>query len=206
MPKDGYTAMFRRMLDHPNIEVWLDIDYREVLRIARARRTIYTGSIDAYFDYRFGKLPYRCLEFRHETVDKEFEQPVAVVDSPNEHEYTRITEFKHLTGQTHPRTSIVYEYPRADGDEYYPIPRPENARLYKKYQELATSTRNVYFVGRLATYRYYNMDQVVAQALTLYGKLTGLVGLAAAARHRWPQCQSLGAPAITGGIATLESA
>ena len=142
------------MLDHPNIEVWLDIDYREVLRIVRARRTIYTGSIDAYFDYRFGKLPYRCLEFRHETVDKEFEQPVAVVNYPNEHEYTRITEFKHLTGQTHPRTSIVYEYPRADGDEVLPdSPGPKTRSTLQEVSGTSRqATRNVYFVGRLATY------------------------------------------------------
>jgi UDP-galactopyranose mutase len=147
------------------------------------REMIFTGPVDEYFDYRFGPLPYRSLEFRHRTLDRERFQPVAVVNHPNEHDYTRVTEFKHLTGQSHPRTSVVYEYPQAAGDPYYPIPRPENAELYKRYQALADVTPRVHFVGRLATYRYYNMDQVVAQALTLYGRLCGDRRLSGAARR-----------------------
>src|SRR4029079_16577085 len=135
---------------------------------------IYTGPIDAFFEYRYGHLPYRCLEFKHETLDKPQFQPVAVVNYPNDHLYTRITEFKHLTGQEHPKTSIVYEFSQAEGDPYYPIPRAENAAIYKKYQTLAQATPGVHFVGRLATYRYYNKDQVVAQALTLFSHLCGL--------------------------------
>jgi UDP-galactopyranose mutase len=134
---------------------------------------IYTGPVDSYFDYRFGKLPYRSLEFKHETHDGEVFQDAPVVNYPNEQPYTRVTEFKYLTGQTHPKTSIVYEYPQADGDPYYPIPMPENAELYAKYKKLADAEDNVHFVGRLATYKYYNMDQVVAQALTTYGKIVG---------------------------------
>lgn len=173
MPKLGYTRMFERMLAHPNIKVMLKTDFREVEGLIAHRETIYTGPIDAYFDHRFGRLPYRSLEFRFETRNEEWAQPVGTVNYPNEQAYTRVTEFKHLTGQEHPRTSLVYEYPRAEGDPYYPIPRPENAELYRRYQALAAATTGVHFVGRLATYRYYNMDQVVAQALTLYDKLTG---------------------------------
>jgi UDP-galactopyranose mutase len=132
---------------------------------------IYTGPVDEFFDYRFGKLPYRSLEFKHETLDKEVFQPSPVVNYPNEQLYTRITEFKYLTGQTHSKTSVVYEYPRDEGDPYYPVPRPENALLYNKYKALAEDLPNIHFVGRLATYKYYNMDQVVGQALTLYKKL-----------------------------------
>jgi UDP-galactopyranose mutase len=183
MPKHGFTRMFERMLDHPNIHVMLQTDYRDVREHVKWREMIFTGPVDEYFDFRFGKLPYRSLEFRHRTLDCERFQPVAVVNYPNEHDYTRVTEFKHLTGQRHPRTSVVYEYPRAAGDPYYPIPRSENAELYKRYQALADVTPKVHFVGRLATYRYYNMDQVVAQALTLYRKLSGEQRLSGAARR-----------------------
>jgi UDP-galactopyranose mutase len=171
MPLHGFTRMFENMLDHPNIKVLLKTDYREMQHDVRFGRMIYTGPIDEFFDLRFGKLPYRSLEFQHETRDQEFFQPVGVVNYPGEEPYTRVTEFKHLTGQQHAKTSIVYEYPRAEGDPYYPIPRGENAELYGKYLSLARSMPNVHFAGRLATYRYYNMDQVAAQALTLFRKL-----------------------------------
>lgn len=171
MPLHGYTRMFEKILSHPNIKVMLNTDYREISGVFPYREMIYTGPIDQFFDYRYGKLPYRSLEFKHETLNKPMHQPVAVLNYPNEHLYTRVTEFKYLTGQEHPKTSIVYEYPRAEGDPYYPVPRPENAELYKKYKALADATSDVHFVGRLATYKYYNMDQVVAQALTTYTKI-----------------------------------
>jgi UDP-galactopyranose mutase len=174
MPLHGYTEMFRNMLDHKNITVVLGTDYREALRSVRYRELVYTGPVDEFFDNRFGKLPYRSLEFRHETRDVVQYQSAAVVNYPNEHDYTRITEFKQLTGQMNPRTSIVYEYPKAEGDPYYPIPRPRNAELYKRYESLAAATPGVHFVGRLATYKYYNMDQVVAQALTLCARVHGV--------------------------------
>jgi UDP-galactopyranose mutase len=174
MPLGGYTRMFENMLDYPNIKILLNTDYREALQFIPHKEVIYTGPVDEYFDYCYGKLPYRSLQFKHQTINAETYQPAPVVNYPNEHLYTRITEFKYLTGQEHPKTSIVYEYPRAAGDPYYPVPRPENAELYKKYQELANATKGVHFVGRLATYKYYNMDQVVAQALTLYAKISGL--------------------------------
>jgi UDP-galactopyranose mutase len=174
MPKHGYTRMFEKMLDHPNIKVMLNCDYREIANDLPFREMIYSGPVDAFFDYRYGKLPYRSLEFKHETHDLEQFQTAPVVNYPNEHAYTRVTEFKYLTGQEHRKTSIVYEYPQAEGDPYYPVPRKENADLYAKYKALADACPNTYFVGRLATYRYYNMDQIVAQSLTEYGKIVGL--------------------------------
>ncbi|MEO5859039.1 MAG: UDP-galactopyranose mutase [Pyrinomonadaceae bacterium] len=173
MPKYGYTRMFEKMLDSPNIKVLLSCDYREIADEIPYREMIYTGPVDAYFDYEYGELPYRSLEFRHETHDGEVFQPAPVINYPNEQPYTRVTEFKYLTGQTHAKTSVVYEYPQAEGDPYYPIPMPENAALYAKYKALADAAEDVHFVGRLATYKYYNMDQVVAQALTTYAKIVG---------------------------------
>ncbi len=170
MPLDGYTAMFERMLDHPNITVETGVDYRDL--DVRADHTVYTGPIDEYFDFRFGKLPYRSLEFRHETHDVETFQPISVVNYPSpDVPFTRITEYKYLTGQVHPKTSITYEFPQAEGDPYYPIPRAENQALYRRYEALADALPDVSFVGRLATYRYYNMDQVVGQALATYRRL-----------------------------------
>jgi UDP-galactopyranose mutase len=168
MPLHGYTRMFEKMLDHSNIKIMLNTDYREIVDLIPFRAMIYTGPVDSFFDYCYGKLPYRSLEFVHETHNMPIYQPAPVVNYPNDNAYTRITEFKYLTGQEHAKTSIVYEYPQAEGDPYYPIPRAENALLYEKYKQLADQTSNVYFVGRLATYKYYNMDQVVAQALKTY--------------------------------------
>jgi UDP-galactopyranose mutase len=172
MPLHGYTRMFEKMLDHPNIKIMLNTDYHEVIKFIPFKEMIFTGPVDEYFDFQFGKLPYRSLEFKHDTLNKEQHLAAPVVNYPNEHAYTRITEFKALTGQSHPKTAIVYEYPQAEGDPYYPVPMPENAALYAKYKQLADETTGVHFVGRLATYKYYNMDQVVAQALTLYKRLT----------------------------------
>jgi UDP-galactopyranose mutase len=176
MPKHGYTRMFENMLDHDNIHVMLQTDYRDIEGIIPYRSMVYTGPVDEYFENCYGKLPYRSLEFKHETHDQAQYQEAPVVNFPNEHPYTRVTEFKYLTGQKHPKTSIVYEYPTDDGDPYYPIPRPENAELYRKYKELADAESRTWFVGRLATYKYYNMDQVVAQALTTYQKILGSAG------------------------------
>jgi UDP-galactopyranose mutase len=173
MPVHGYTRMFERMLGNPNIKIMLNTDYREIQGIIPYREMIYTGPIDEFFDLCYGKLPYRSLHFRHEIIDAARYQEAPVINYPNEHPYTRVTEFKYLTGQQHPKTAIVSEYSCAEGDPYYPIPRPENAVLYRKYQALAECTPGVYFVGRLATYKYYNMDQVTAQALTLFDRLAG---------------------------------
>ena len=173
MPLDGFTRMFERMLDSPHITIRTGCNYADVAKSYPTAKTIFTGPVDEYFDYRFGPLPYRSLEFKHQTFNRELFQPAAVVNYPNDHPYTRITEFKYLTGQVAPKTSVVFEYPQAEGDPYYPIPRPENAALYARYKELADRQSDVHFVGRLATYKYYNMDQVVAQALVTYRKISG---------------------------------
>jgi len=171
MPLHGYTAMFQKMLSHPNIKVMLNTDYKEIIDIIPHKKLIYSGPVDAYFNYCYGKLPYRSLEFKFETIDQEYFQSTGTINYPNEQAFTRITDFKYLTGQKHHKTAIVYEFPKAEGDPYYPVPRPENAEIYKKYQQLTTAETNTYFVGRLATYKYYNMDQVVAQALTTFKKI-----------------------------------
>jgi UDP-galactopyranose mutase len=169
MPAEGYTKMFRRMLDHPNIEVLLGVEYTDVRDQIVCDEIVFTGPIDEYFGFRFGRLPYRSLRFEHKTIDTEWFQDVATVNYPDEAvPFTRVTEYKHLTGQSAARTSITYEYPTAEGDPYYPIPREENQRLFKRYEALADAEEGVTFVGRLATYRYYNMDQVVGQALATY--------------------------------------
>jgi UDP-galactopyranose mutase len=173
MPLHGYTRMFENMLDHPNIKIMVNTDYRDIEHEISFNEMVYTGPVDEFFGFRYGKLPYRSLEFKHEVHDKETFQVAPVVNYPQEHAYTRITEFKYLTGQQHSKTAVVYEFPRAEGDPYYPVPRPENAALYKQYEALAQSTAKVHFVGRLATYKYYNMDQVVAQALTTVAKMHG---------------------------------
>jgi UDP-galactopyranose mutase len=172
MPKDGYTAMFKRILDNPLIEVRTGVDFREVRDAVDAGHIIYTGPIDEYFDFRFGKLPYRSLTFDHRTLEEQQYQAVGTVNYPSpEVPYTRISEYKHLTGQQSPVTTITYEYPSAEGDPYYPIPRPENQALFKRYETLADATEGVTFVGRLATYRYYNMDQIVGQALAAFRRI-----------------------------------
>ena len=174
MPLEGYTKMFERMLDHPLIDKRLGTDFRDIKDDAFeiADHIIYTGPIDEYFDFRFGKLPYRSLKFDHQTLEQEQFQEVAVVNYPSEDvPFTRISEYKHLTGQEAQVTTITYEYPSAEGDPYYPIPRPENQELFKKYEALADATDDVTFVGRLATYRYYNMDQIVGQALATFRRM-----------------------------------
>ncbi|AZE88759.1 UDP-galactopyranose mutase [Pseudomonas orientalis] len=169
MPRDGYTRLFERMLDHPRIDLLLNTDFKAVREVVKFKHVIYCGPIDEYFDFQLGRLPYRSLRFEHQTLEQERYQPVAVVNFPEPQvPYTRITEYKHLTGQEHPCTSISYEFPCDEGDPYYPVPRPENAELYKRYKALAQQTPNVTFLGRLGTYKYYNMDQVVGQALALY--------------------------------------
>ncbi len=167
MPRDGYTAMFARMLASERIDVRLGVDYFDKRDGYAARHIIYTGPIDRFFDHRYGRLPYRSLSFEHRHIPGTTQfQDAATVNYPNDHDYTRITEFKYLTGQEHAGTSIVLEYPQAEGDPYYPIPRPENEALFKRYADLGRGLDGVTFVGRLAQYRYYNMDQVVGAALT----------------------------------------
>jgi len=176
MPLHGYTRMFERMLAHPGIHVMVGTDYRDIVHLLPWKHMVYTGPIDAFFEHRHGQLPYRSLHFEHVTVQppagRETVQPVGTVNHPNDHLYTRVTEFKHLTGQNHAASSLVYEYPRAHGDPYYPVPRAENTQLYRRYEADAEELSDVTFIGRLASYKYYNMDQVVAQALTAFKRLS----------------------------------
>jgi UDP-galactopyranose mutase len=171
MPAHGYTALFRRMLDHPNIHIMLNTDYRDVIDMLPHGHLIFTGPIDTFFDRRFGTLPYRSLEFSFELHEVERVQEVGTVNFPNDGPFTRRTEIKHLTGQHHAKSVLIYEHPTAEGDPYYPVPRAENRELYQAYRKLADERADVTFAGRLGTYRYYNMDQVVAQALTTFSKL-----------------------------------
>lgn len=185
LPLRGYTEMFKKMLDHPNIHLMLNTRYQDILNISTAGNTlfgtpfmgevVYTGKIDELFGYCYGELPYRSLRFEYDTYDMEYKQSVGQLNSPNSYDYTRITEFKHLTGQIHPKTTLAREYPeaytRGKNIPYYPIIEDENQLKYKQYKKLADELEHVHFVGRLAEYKYYDMDAVVAAALKLYKKL-----------------------------------
>ena len=174
LPKNGYASMFQKMLSDPKIEVRLNTDYREARKHVQFKHLIYTGPIDEYYDHCFGRLPYRSLRFEPETLSQEFFQRAMQVNYPNDHDFTRIVEIKHATGQKLPSTTIVREYPQNFGpgrEAYYPIPAPDAKALYAKYADRAALEKNVSFVGRLATYRYYNMDQVVGMALAEFERL-----------------------------------
>jgi len=181
MPVQGYTRMFARMLAHPRITVRLGLEFAAAAQAVRYGRLVFTGPIDGFFGYRYGRLPYRSLRFEHVTYDTEWKQPVGTINYPQTEAYTRVSEYKHMTGQQHPKTTLTYEYPCESGDPYYPVPRPQNAALYKRYEALAESRPDVVFAGRLATYRYLNMDQVVAQALAAFARLSGVSNWKAAA-------------------------
>jgi len=172
MPASGYTAMFRKMLDHPLITVETGTEMTAMGDLSRWPRIIYTGPIDEWFGLRLGRLPYRSLRFEHRTIDTSQFQAVGTVNYPSSTEpYTRISEYKHLTGQVHPKTTVTYEYPSAEGDPYYPIPNDANAAAYKAYEALTEALPDIWFVGRLANYKYYNMDQVVGQALSTFRRI-----------------------------------
>ncbi|WP_041313220.1 UDP-galactopyranose mutase [Heliomicrobium modesticaldum] len=171
MPKQGYTRMIERMLAHPNIKVLLNTDFEEIRHLIPYKSLIYTGPIDEYFHHKHGPLPYRSLRFEFETLDQEFFQPVCVVNYPNHFDYTRILEMKHATGQQCRATTIVREYPQAQGEPFYPVPARRNSELYRKYAAEAEGLTDVYFVGRLGQYRYLNMDQAVRAALDLFQRI-----------------------------------
>lgn len=172
LPKHGYSRMFERMLSHPNIELLLNTDYHRVASEIRYRLLVYTGRIDRFFDQKFGALRYRSLRFVHQYFPCEYVLPVGQLNYPNQYDFTRVTESKHLTGQIHFGTTLTYEYPRWPEDDsyedFYPVPTEANERLYRKYAEEARKLKSVIFCGRLAEYRYYNMDQVVARALGVF--------------------------------------
>lgn len=172
MPADGYAALFRRMLDHPLIAVECCVDFFAVRERIRPRHLVYTGPVDGFFGHALGRLPYRSLHFEHEHIPgTDSFQPAASVNYPNEHAFTRITEFRKITGQAGSGTSIMREYPQAEGELYYPVPSPASHALHHRYRSLAKAEKHVTFVGRLAGYRYYNMDQAVASALKTAGRL-----------------------------------
>jgi UDP-galactopyranose mutase len=174
MPAEGYTKLFERLLTHSRIRVETGVEFETIRKSLSPRLTVFTGCIDEYFGYRLGRLPYRSIRFEHEHLaGVERYQPVATVNYPNEHAYTRITEFKQITSQQHSGTSIVREFPTDEGEPYYPVPRPVNQELYRRYQELAAREPNVVFLGRLAQYRYYNMDQAAAAALKAALEIAG---------------------------------
>jgi UDP-galactopyranose mutase len=172
MPRRGFTSLFASMLKHPRIRVELNCDFGEVRDLVRPRvATVYTGPVDEYFGHRFGRLPYRSLKFEFETRREAFAQPCVQINYPNEREYTRSVEIKHVTGQRHPETAVCYETPTNTGEPFYPVPRRESAALYARYKELAdaeTARRAVYFCGRLAQYRYFNTDEVLLEALACF--------------------------------------
>jgi UDP-galactopyranose mutase len=171
VPEYGYTRLFENLIDSKNIHILLNTDYKEVINEIKFEKLIYTGPIDYFFDYKYGKLPYRSIRFEFETLSCEYYQPVATVNYPNDYDFTRITEFKHITGQIHPKTTIVKEYPTSEGEPYYPIPQNENYEIYRLYEKEARMLTNIYFVGRLASYKYYNMDKVVDEALKVFEKI-----------------------------------
>ena len=178
MPLDGYTAMFKRMLNHPNIEVILECDWKYPRAQISDTQILFTGAIDEFFDYRFGPLAYRSLRFEEHTLRKAQHQPVGTVNYPNDNDYTRITEQKIITGQRSAVTTLVTEYPQPHVPgrtiAYYPIPRDENQLLYAKYAALAQAEyTHVHFAGRLANYQYYNMDQACGRALMLAAERGG---------------------------------
>jgi UDP-galactopyranose mutase len=172
IPKHGYTKLFQKLINHKNIHIQLQTDYKNIIHNISYDKMIYTGHIDYFYDFKLGKLPYRTLNFDFQTIDKEFYQSGAQINYPNDYDYTRITEFKHLTKQDHKKTTIAYEYPKdyifGENDPYYPIPKEDNLNLFSKYKELADKEKNVFFVGRLADYKYYNMDQTIGVALQLF--------------------------------------
>lgn len=188
IPKEGYTKMFEKMLNNKHIKIMLNTDFKEVIHLNNNKlyllgnkvnvKLIFTGKIDEFFCYKMGELPYRSLKFNFETISKDFYQVVGTVNYPNNYDFTRITEFKHLTGQKSFKTSIVKEYPQEYHKDIkgkdvpcYPVPKKENEDLYKKYKEEAKKLDNLIFVGRLAEYRYYNMDIVIYNALKLFKEL-----------------------------------
>jgi UDP-galactopyranose mutase len=169
MPKYGYTKMFEKMLNHKNIEVILNTDYKNVLDSIKFNKMIYTGPIDYFFDYKFGKLPYRSIRFEFKNIAQENFQETAVYNYLDPKiEFSRVTEYKILTQQNRDTTTLSYEFFQDEGAPFYPIPNENNRNQYLKYRSLAENIENVVFCGRLAEYQYYNMDQVVANALKLY--------------------------------------
>ncbi len=181
-PKEGYTKLFEKMVDNPNITIKLNTDYFDIRKALPSHSLLfYTGPIDQYFDFKFSvdeKLEYRSIRFEFETFDKERYQENSVINYPNEFDFTRIVEYKYFTGQVHPKTTISKEYSvdyeAGKNDPYYPVPNPRNQEIFMKYQEEAKKLeeKGIHFVGRLANYKYFNMDQAFKNALDLFKRLS----------------------------------
>jgi len=174
IPKEGYTKMFERMLKSKNIEIFLKTDYKKVKNKLKYDIMIYTGPIDEFFEYKFGKLRYRCLKIKFRTLNKANYQPSAVVNYPDlKYPFTRITEFKKLTQQKHKKTTIGIEYSGDEGFVSWPFLDEKNKKIFKKYWQKAEKLqkKNIYFLGRLAEYKYYNMDEAVKYSLSLFNKV-----------------------------------
>lgn len=173
MPTEGYTAMFANMLDHNNITVVLNTDYKEILNDAAYGRMIFTGPVDEFFDYEFGYLPYRGIDFVFKSFDEDKKLPVAVVNYPNDYDYTRATEFKHLTHQSHPKTTICFEFPgdvSPGNDEIvpsYPVLNPYSQELHSRYKARSANMEDVLFLGRLGRFQYLNMDVCVKNVIDI---------------------------------------
>ncbi|RZJ57946.1 MAG: UDP-galactopyranose mutase, partial [Flavobacterium sp.] len=178
LPKGGYTQVFDKILDNPNIEVLLNTDYFDVMDdIQGYEKLFYTGPVDRFFNFKYSledKLEYRSINFVTETVDAEYFQECSVVNYPgNETEFTRIIEYKHFGSQQSDKTTIVKEFTTDEGDPYYPVPNEKNQRIYEKYKAETEKLVDIYFVGRLANYKYFNMDQAFKNALDLFKSLEG---------------------------------
>lgn len=168
MPKDGYTKLCENMVRNNNIKILLNTDYKEIINYIQYEKLIYTGPTDYFYDYKYGKLAYRSINFQFETLDTQSFQESPVVNYPNDYDYTRITEFKKLTGQQNDKTTILKEYPSGEGEPYYPFPTKEHKEHFAKYKKDMEAEEKVIFLGRLAQYRYYNMDAVVRSALDIF--------------------------------------
>ena len=168
MPKDGYTKLCENMVRNNNIKILLNTDYKEIINYIQYEKLIYTGPTDYFYDYKYGKLAYRSINFQFETLDTQSFQESPVVNYPNDYDYTRITEFKKLTGQQNDKTTILKEYPSGEGEPYYPFPTKEHKEHFAKYKKDMEAEEKVIFLGRLAQYRYYNMDAVVRSALDVF--------------------------------------
>ncbi|MBN8517263.1 MAG: NAD(P)-binding protein [Candidatus Accumulibacter sp.] len=181
MPAHGYTRLFETMIDHELIHVMLQTDFADIRGIFRPRiGTVYCGPLDQYFSCQYGKLGWRSLEFEFRDFQKEFVQPCVQINYPNDFDYTRSVEIKHVTAQRHPETVLSYEYPRAQGDPYYPIPSAESAQLHNRYNLLAEreqAENDVFFAGRLAKYRYLNMDEAMESALANFEQICARHGI-----------------------------
>jgi UDP-galactopyranose mutase len=168
MPAQGYTKLCEKLIANKNIKILLNTDYREVIKDITYDTLIYTGATDEFYEYKHGKLSYRSVNFVFETYDCDRFQEAPVVNYPNDYDYTRITEYKQLTWQQHRKTTISKEFPSAEGEPYYPFPTKECKAQFALYEEEMKKEDKVIFLGRLAEYRYYNMDGVVRRALDIF--------------------------------------